>query len=75
MARGGGDNAAKEFLRFSHKKTLILAHFFIEKGHAVPMDNAKIFPRLMSKSRGLLRVSDSDNAMTKKNAGGNAIVT
>ena len=27
--------AAYKFLRFSHKKTLILAQFFIEKGHAV----------------------------------------
>ena len=38
--------AANNFLRISHKKTLILAHFFVEKGHAVSaliMDNAKIF--------------------------------
>ena len=27
--------AANEFLRFSHEKTLILAHFLIEKEHAV----------------------------------------
>ena len=50
----GGSPAANEFLRFSHKKTLILAHFFIEKGcavSAVTMDNAKIFSQLISKSR------------------------
>ena len=37
--------AANGFLRFSYKKTLILAHFFIEKGRAVSAvttDNAKI---------------------------------
>ena len=35
--------------RFSHKKTLILAHFFNEKGHAVSAvtrDNTKIFLKL-----------------------------
>ena len=32
------------------------------------MDNAKIFPQIMSKSRGLLSVSDSNNAKTKKKA-------
>ena len=32
---GATSPAANEFLRFSHKKTLILAHFFIERGHAV----------------------------------------
>ena len=52
--------AANEFLWFSHKKTLILAHFFIEKGcavSAVTMDNTKIFSQLMSKSRSLAQVS------------------
>ena len=33
--QGCRGKAANEFLRFSHKKTLNLAHFFIEKGHAV----------------------------------------
>ena len=35
--------------RFSHKKTLILAHFFNKKGHAVSAvtcDNTKIFSQL-----------------------------
>ena len=32
------------------------------------LDNAKIFPQLMSKSRGLVNVSDSNNAKTKKKA-------
>ena len=32
---GAKPPAANEFLRFSNIKTLILAHFFIEKGHAV----------------------------------------
>ena len=44
LAKGGGDTtrgfgakppAANKFLRFSHKKTLFLTHFYIEKGHAV----------------------------------------
>ena len=53
--------AANKFLRFSHKKTLILAHFFIEKGcavSAVTMNNAKIFSQLMSTSRSLAKVSE-----------------
>ena len=53
--------AANEFLWLSHKKILILAHFFIEKGRAVSvvtMDNAKIFSQLMSKSRSLGKISD-----------------
>ena len=40
-----------------HKKTFILAHFFIEKWHAVSaitINNAKIFLQLMSKSRSLI---------------------
>ena len=43
-----GGEAGKEG-RFSHKKTLILAHFFNEKGHAVSAvtrDNSKIFSQL-----------------------------
>ena len=32
------------------------------------MNNAKIFPQVMSKSRGLLSESDSNNAKTKKKA-------
>ena len=43
LAKGGNKTgglgatppAANEFLRFSHKKTLFLKHFYIEKGHAV----------------------------------------
>ena len=53
--------AANEFLRFSHKKTLILAHFFNVKEHAVSavtIDNAKIFLQLMSKSRSLAKISE-----------------
>ena len=41
---GASHPAANELLRFSHKKTLILAHF-IEKGHAVSAvttDNSKM---------------------------------
>ena len=52
--------AADIFLRFSHKKTLVLTHFFIEKEHvvsAVTIDNAKIFSQLMSKSRSLGKIS------------------
>ena len=53
---------SNEFLRFSHKKkTLILVHFFVEKGHAVSavtIDNAKIFSQLMSKSRGFAKISE-----------------
>ena len=52
---------ANEYLRFSHKKTLILAHLFVEKGcavRAVTMDNAKIFSQLMSKSRSLAKVRE-----------------
>ena len=58
---GGVAPAANKFLRFSHKKTLILAHFFIEKGHgvsAVTMDNAKTFLQLMSKSRSLAKIRE-----------------
>ena len=50
-------SAAKEFSQFL--QTLILAHFFIEKGHAVSavtIDNAKIFSQLMSKSRSLAKL-------------------
>ena len=50
-----------EFLRFSHKKTLILARFFIEKGNAlsaVTIENAKIFSQLMSKNRSLAKISE-----------------
>ena len=46
--RGCGGEAGKGG-RFSHKKTLILAHFFNEKGHAVSAvtcDNTKIFSQL-----------------------------
>ena len=43
------------FAVFTHKKTLILAHFSIEKGHAVSavtsIDNAKIFSQLTCESR------------------------
>ena len=49
------------FLRFSHKKTLILAHFFIEKEHAVSaatIDYAKIYSQLMPKSRYLAKISE-----------------
>ena len=57
MLRGSGGY----FLRFSHKKkTLILAHFFIEKRHAVSavtINNAKRFWQLMSKSRSLAKIS------------------
>ena len=67
--RGGGITgglgakppASSDFLRFSHKKTLILAHFFIEKGHAVSavtVDNAKTFSLLMLKSRYLAEISE-----------------
>ena len=31
---GAESPAANEFLRFSHKKTLVSAHFLIEKRHA-----------------------------------------
>ena len=54
--------ASNKFLRFSHKKkTLILAHFFVEKGHAVSaviIDNAKIFSQFLSKSRSLAKLSE-----------------
>ena len=43
------------------KKTLILAHFFVEKGHAVSavtIDSAKIFSQLMSESRSLAKLSE-----------------
>ena len=32
---GAKPPAANEFFRLSHKKTLFLTHFYIEKGHAV----------------------------------------
>ena len=32
---GGVAPSRQRILRFSHKKTLNLAHFFMEKGHAV----------------------------------------
>ena len=44
-----------------HAKTLILAHFFIENGHAlsaVTIDNAKIFSQLMSESKNLGKISE-----------------
>ena len=53
--------AANEFLRFSLKKPLILAHFFIEKRHAVSAitkNNAKIVLQFMSKSRSLAKISE-----------------
>ena len=46
--RGCGGEAGKGS-RFSHKKTLILAHFFNDKGHAViavTRDDTKIFSQL-----------------------------
>ena len=46
--RGSGGEAGKGG-RFSHKKTLVLAHFFNEKGHAVSAvtrDNTKIISLL-----------------------------
>ena len=49
------------FYRFHKTKTLILAHFFTEKGHAVrtvTIDSAKIFSQLMSKSGCLLKKSE-----------------
>ena len=54
FGKGGGHNRgcggeAGEGVRFSHKKTLILAHFFNEKGHAVSVvtrDNTKILLQL-----------------------------
>ena len=44
-------------------KTLILAHFFIEKGMqcvhcVVTTDNTKIFSQLMSKSRSLAKINE-----------------
>ena len=54
--------ASIEFLWFSHKKkTLTLAHIFVEKGHAVSaitLDNAKIFLPLISESRSLAKISE-----------------
>ena len=47
---------ANEFLRFSHKK-----HSFYRKrgcSDAVTMDNAKIFPQVVSKSRDLAKISE-----------------
>ena len=55
---GAKPPAANEFLRFSYKKTLILAHFFIEKGRAVSAvttDNAKIFAQLCLKAEAWLK--------------------
>ena len=54
IRKGGGHNRecggeAGEGGRFSHKKTLILAHFFNGKGHAVSAvtrNNTKIFSQL-----------------------------
>ena len=49
------------FCSFYIKKTLILAPFFIVKGHAVSavtIDNAKMFSQLMSKSRSLAKISE-----------------
>ena len=63
FGRGGKQPEVRErspqpptnFCGFHTKKTLILAHFFIEKGHAVSavtsIDNAKIFSQLTSESR------------------------
>ena len=53
--------AANEFLRFTHKKKLISAHFFLVKGHAVSavtIDNAKTFSQLMRKGRSLAKISE-----------------
>ena len=58
---GAKSPASNEFLRFSHKKTLIFAHLFVEKGHAVSAvttHNAKMFSQLMSKSRSLAKISE-----------------
>ena len=58
---GGLGAAASQFVRFSCKKTLILAHFLIEKGRAVSavtMENAKVFLQLMSKSRSLAKICE-----------------
>ena len=40
---GGVAPAANEFLRFSHKKTIIFASFFIGKGHAVSAVTINVF--------------------------------
>ena len=62
--RGSGGEAPslqRIFKVFTYKKTLILAHFFVEKGHAVSavtIDNAKIFSQLMSKSRSLAKITE-----------------
>ena len=67
FGKGGGGAqpasppAANKFLRFSHEKTLVLTHFFIEKEHivsAVTIDNAKIFSQFMSKRRSLGKISE-----------------
>ena len=58
---GGVAPSRQQILRFSHKKTLILSHLFIEKGHAVSAvtrDNAKIFSQLMSQSRSLAKICE-----------------
>ena len=59
---GGVVPSRQRVLRFFHKKkTLILAHFLIEKGHAVSAvttDNAKIISQFMSKSRSLAKISE-----------------
>ena len=52
----------QRIFRVFWQKTLILAHFFMEKGHvvsaiAIIMDYAKIFLQLMCKSRSLARIS------------------
>ena len=63
LAKGGEPQpeVCNEFLRLSHKKTLILAPLFTEKGHAVSAvttDNAKICSQFMSKSRSLTKVRE-----------------
>ena len=49
FGKEGGTTEAGKGERFSHKKTLILAHFLNVKGHAVSAvtrDNTKIFSQL-----------------------------
>ena len=61
LVKGMGATGVNEFLRFSHKKTLILTHFYIEKGNAVSavtIDTAKMLSELMSKSRSLAKLSE-----------------
>ena len=48
FGKGGGttEGVRAKGVGFHIKKTLILAHFFNEKGHAVTRDNTKIFSQL-----------------------------